>query len=120
MPFYSSNLSNLTNILKEKDIKLFNARCVNSLSNKEDNFVYNLMRKMENENKEQLPPPMLNKGFIMDDMKIEKEKQEKIQKLNEKMNSIIKSHDNLSIMYSCILKIGKLMTQLMQAQLIIL
>jgi len=60
----------------------------------ENNFVYQVFRRSELEPSKK--PKVLNKGFIMDDNNINKNCEDRITKVNEKIKSIKKIQDNKS------------------------
>lgn len=59
----------------------------------ENNFLFKIMKSSQKESKN---PKMLNKGFIMEKDRIKEESEDKISKINSKVNSMIKSQDNYS------------------------
>ena len=97
-------MSNFSNIINDKTDRHTNhANNIIPNTKPEDNFVFNVIRNIDKDLKEaNKKPKVLNKGFIQEEKAKKKpqgyreEKQDRIGKLNEKVNSMKKSHDTLS------------------------
>jgi len=100
---FFSNMSNFSNIINDKSDRHINANTI--ITKPEDNFVFNVIRNFDKETKEaNRKPKQLNNGFIQEEKLKKKspvqnykdEKDNRIEKINEKVNSMKKSHDTMS------------------------
>jgi hypothetical protein len=83
-------LSNVTSLLNEKKYNFNNLH----FNEKKENFIYNVISK-DMDRSFRRPSKILNKGFIIEGY-IKEENEERMSKINEKINSMIKSHDNFT------------------------
>jgi hypothetical protein len=97
-------MSNFSNIINDKTDRHVNANTI--ITKPEDNFVFNVIRNIDKEIKDaNRKPKQLNNGFIQEE-KVKKtksqvqsykdEKEDRIEKINEKVNSMKKSLDTIS------------------------
>lgn len=93
-----SNLSDFSNIINTKNIKI---NTLDIFKNQENNFIFKIFRK--NEIKEcnvNIPTKTnsLNKSFVYsdNDKKFKHDNDDRLDRLHDKVNSMIRSHDNFS------------------------
>jgi hypothetical protein len=93
-----SNLSHISSILNEKRYNFESvispkSKCKsNLLGENEGNFVYNIIKRQEEESNAKKKPKILNKAFIMEEDKYIKSV-DRINRVNEKVNSMKKHSD---------------------------